>query len=85
MIKRSSLEKWFKAKEQLPHEGPHEGVLCVVFMPIGENNFTGEVMGLIALAYFRSTGGWIYADIPRSLQWEPYYWYPFDDLNNSNS
>lgn len=54
-----------------------------------ENNYIAEekeprliVQGPISLAYYRKDEGWIYADNPRKLNWNPIllktaYWKPF--------
>ena len=65
---------WIKVKDKMPEEG----ILCIVYFPIGENKLTGKTMGPTATAYFRKEEGWIYADTPYKLRFEPYYWQPFN-------
>lgn len=67
-------KNWVTVKERLPDEG----VLCEVYFPMGQNNLTGETTGPITLAYYRKAEGWIHADVPTKLAWEPYYWQPYD-------
>lgn len=86
MIKESDLKNWNKIKEGLPEEG----VLCIVYFPIGLHKALVEgkpdmTSGPIALTYYRKKEGWIYADSPRPLSrnaWniilESAYWKPFN-------
>jgi hypothetical protein len=86
MIKDSDLKNWNKSKDGLPEEG----VLCIVYFPIGiyqiqDDGDLDMTTGPITLAYYRNTEGWIYADTPRKLNWDPIfleaaYWKPFESL-----
>lgn len=85
MIEETDLKNWNRSKDGLPEEG----ILCVVYFPIGVQKSIIEdgpdmTMGPIALAYYRKAEGWIYADVPISLKrnWNPIfletaYWKPF--------
>jgi hypothetical protein len=58
---------------------PQEGVLYLAFLPIGDFlpiEEGGETMcvGSMAAAYYRKNQGWIYADEPTPLRFEPAYW-----------
>lgn len=73
-VEKIHLDKWIKVKNQMPEEG----VLCVVYLPIGENKLTGKTIGMTATAYYCKSEGWIYADTPNRLKFKPYYWQPFE-------
>lgn len=86
MIKDSDLKNWNKSENGLPEEG----ILCVVYFPLGiqhnltENDIIGVSIGPITMAYYRKSEGWVYADmpIPLELRWNPIllknaYWKPF--------
>lgn len=69
-------KNWTEATEALPEEG----VLCVAFFPLVENQLTGQTTGPTAMAYYRNGAGWVYADEPTSLRFTPTHWRPFGDL-----
>lgn len=78
MITRRSLKHWNKVKDGLPDSGH----LCVVYFPYGVHISMAEqgedvTAGPIALAYYRESEGWVYADNPSKLRFEPYYWRRF--------
>jgi hypothetical protein len=83
MIKEKDLKNWNKSEDGLPEEG----CLCVVYFPMGLHISMTEggddiTTGPITLAYYRKDEGWIYADNPRKLNWNPIfldaaYWKPF--------
>ncbi|MCK4789170.1 MAG: hypothetical protein KAV87_35840 [Desulfobacteraceae bacterium] len=63
-------------RHKVSDELPGVGVLCVVTFPLSVQSLTGKVCGHSATAYYRKdNGGWIYADVPSKLRFEPYYWY----------
>jgi hypothetical protein len=64
---------WLKVSEGLPKEG----ILCVVYFPMGHNRLNDDTYGPIAMAYHREEEGWIYADEPTPLRFKPYYWQEF--------
>lgn len=66
-------KKWIKVKDEMPDEG----VLCIVYFPIGKNMLTENTTGPSAMALYRQKEGWVYADTPRKLNFKPYYWQPF--------
>ena len=69
------MGKWVRVEDRLPEEG----VLCIVYFPIGEHTITMDTVGEIAIAYYRPNGQyWIRADTPTPLRWKPFYWMPFD-------
>lgn len=76
-MNRHYLKTW---RECTSTEGfPRDGVLCVVFFPYGDR-LDGSTVGPIAMAYHRKGCGWVYADEPTRLRFEPCYWKPFSEL-----
>lgn len=71
------VKTWHKCSDGLPDDG----VLCVVVMPLGEEVGKNRCAGPSATAYYRhAEGRWVYADTPSPLRFDPYYWWPFDEL-----
>lgn len=66
--------KWNNIKDGVPKEGE----LCVIYFPFAVNNLTGKTTGQMAMAYFRDDEGWIYADKPTPVRFDPYYWIPWE-------
>jgi len=67
--------EWNKVKDGLPAEG----TLCIVYFPFVINNITSKTVGPIAMAYYLEKEGWVYADTPSPLRFEPCYWRPWDE------
>ena len=69
-----NIKQWNDVTERLPEEG----ILCIVYHPMGEDRVTGKTSGPIAMAYYRKDEGWIYADQPTPLRFKPCYWLAWD-------
>lgn len=72
------VKMWNRCEESLPAEG----VLCAVFFPLGViQSEPQESVGPAALAYYRALeGGWVYADEPTPLRFDPVYWVAMSSL-----
>lgn len=70
---------------EVDQELPDPGVLCIAFFPMGEiRQMTDDcvrIIGPTATAYFDKTiGGWIYADEPTPLRFNPTHWRAIGEL-----
>ena len=68
---------WKKTAEILPEDG----VLCLVYLPIGVDMLRGESVGPITAAYHREVEGWIYADTPTRVRFDPFYWIALKEID----
>ena len=73
MITQSELEEHWNTA------GPQTGVLYIAYKPIAAWN-DGTTSGDIALAYFRTAEGWIYADKPTPLRFQPDWFLPLSEF-----
>jgi len=73
MIRREELEREWSTGN------PKPGVLYVAYFPVGDT-YDGVTFGHIAMAYFRTGEGWVYADTPIPLKFEPFWFKPWEDL-----
>ena len=63
-------KNWIKVSDRLPDEG----TLCLVYFPMGLDLFTRQTTGPSTVAFYRKDEGWVYADTPTKLRFDPYYW-----------
>ncbi len=72
-----NLEQWIRVDQELPRKG----VLCVTYFPMVKHYVPRErTSGPIAMAYYREGVGWIYADEPTPLRFEPAYWREYNEI-----
>lgn len=66
--------------KEIGSDAPPMGVACVVYKPVGVSLTAGETAGPLAMAFYRRTIGWVYADSPTPVRFTPVYFKPFRDV-----
>jgi len=73
MIRREELEREWSTVN------PEPRILYVAYFPVGDT-YAGVTFGPIAMAYFRTGEGWVYADSQIPLRFDPFWFKPWKEF-----